>query len=125
MTIAEALHRVVQELQTASRLLSEVYTIGLWSKSDDSSDNRRKRDGLRETDWAISGAHRALRDLQSDSAELVALERDLHALVLEVEQLPGMVSDTMGENLTLDSAIREISQKVTTLMERALRMTTP
>lgn len=122
-SVAEALIRVTQELDTARRLLGEIYSIGLWSKSDDSSDNRRKRNGLREKDWAVSGALRAITELRSyqpDSPEsLNKLEDEMRALVAAVEPLPDIVTDTMGEDGVLDSAIGHISEKVSELLTMA------
>jgi chromosome segregation ATPase len=122
----DALARVMEELSTARRLLEEVSAIGLWSKSDDSSDNRRKRKGLRETDWAVSGALRALTELRSHQSDVPAslstLEDELRVLVGVLEPLPDTVTDTMGENALLDSAISNISDKVSELLERASRL---
>ncbi|HEU4888787.1 MAG TPA: hypothetical protein VFV49_12950 [Thermoanaerobaculia bacterium] len=116
--------RVLEELETAKRLLDEVYSIGLWSKSDD--DNRRKRQGMRETDWAVSGAHRTLTALRPRLQEVPepihALERDLGSLVAVIEPLPETIIDTMGENLALDSAINNISEEVTRLSARASQL---
>jgi len=121
-----ALARVMEELSTARRLLEEVYAIGLWSKSDDSSDNRRKREGLRETDWAVSGALRALMELRSHHSDVPAalntLEDELRVLVGVLEPLPDTVTDTMGENALLDSTIGKVSDKVSELLERASRL---
>lgn len=121
--IADALERVVAELSTATRLLQEVYVIGLWSKSDDCSDNRRRREGMRETDWAISGAHRALTTLRQHLQEIPEaidnLERELQALVAVVEVLPDTVSDTMGDTLALDVDINRTSESVAKLSEQA------
>jgi len=125
--ISDALKRVMGELETAQRLLDEVYSIGLWSKSDDSSDNRRKRQGMRETDWAVSGAHRALKGLRPRLREipepLDALEGDLAALVAVIEPVPETILDTMADhNPALDSAHYRISEEVTRLSERASRL---
>jgi len=121
--VGGALARVMAELDKARRLLAEVYGIGLWSKSDDASDNRRKREGLRETDWALSSALRELTDLRSHHpnipASLGTLEDKLRALVGALEPLPDTVSDTMGESRRLDSTISEISSEISNLMEKA------
>ena len=117
--VAGALDRVVEELSTARRLLDEAYSIGLWSKSDDCSDNRRKRQCLRETDWAISGALRALNGLP---APVDAIARDLRALVAVVEPLPDTVTDTMGTNGELDATISRMSDEVDGLSKRAARL---
>jgi chromosome segregation ATPase len=121
VTAEEALTRAVEELETAKRFLGEVSTIGLWTKSDDSSDNRRKRQGLRETDWAVSGAQRALAAVAAPlrNERLEALETDLRALVARLEPLPDTVSDTMGDSPSLDATILSLSEEVTRLRERA------
>jgi hypothetical protein len=121
VTVAEAVGRAVEELKTAKRLLDEVYTIGLWSKSDDCSDNRRKRQGLRETDWAVSGAQRAVASIAAPLRDerLDALEADLRALVARIEPLPDTVTDTMGDNLALDSTVSSLSDEVERLQEWA------
>ena len=123
--ISEALKEVLGDLAKAQGLLDEVYSIGLWSKSDDCSDNRRKRQGMRETDWAVSGARRALRDLRPRLQEIPesidALEQDLVSLVAVIEPVPETVIDT-GENPALDSAIYRISAEVTRLSEQASQL---
>ena len=117
--VADALDRVVEELSTARRLLDEAYSIGLWNKSDDCSDNRRKRECLRETDWAISGALRALNGLP---AVVDAIAGDLRALVAVVEPLPDSVTDTMGANGDLDGTIGRTSDEVAGLSKRATQL---
>ena len=125
-TTADALGRVMKELDTALHLLEEVDVIGLWSKSDDSSDNRRRRQGLREADWAVSGALRALTDLRAHQpdipATLSALEAELRVLVGVLEPLPHTVTDTMAETGPLDVAIREISREISRLLETASQL---
>lgn len=124
---AEALARAVEELKTARRLLEEVGVIGLWSQSDDSSDNRRRRQGLRESGWAVSGALRALttwRAAQPDvPPPLAALEEDLRTLVGVLEGLTNDVTDTMGENLQFYVAVSKAAEQVAGLLERATRLT--
>jgi hypothetical protein len=121
--VAEALMRVAAALDAARGLLDEVYWTGLWSKSDDSSDNRRKRKGIREADWAVSGALRALVELRSHqpdvAAGVAALETELRVLVGVLEPLPDSVTDTMGESGVLDSKISEISRQISNLIEKA------
>jgi hypothetical protein len=120
-TLGDALARVQDELSTAHRLLNEVYSIGLWTKSDDSSDNRRKRQVLRETDWAASGALRALTALQQSDvpASIHDLEHELRMLVAILEPLPDTVTDTTGENPGLDSIVGNASDKASELLQRA------
>ena len=125
-SVRDALASVVEDLSTAARLLEEASVIGLWSKSDDSSDNRRKRQGLRETDWAVSGALRALTDLHSAHLEVPAqlheLEQELRTLVAEVEPLANMVTDTMGVNFSLDSAMMAAARKISEVLEQAAQL---
>jgi hypothetical protein len=124
-TLGDALARVQAELSTAIRLLNEVYSIGLWVKSDDSSDNRRKRQALRETDWAASGALRALTTLTQQGdvpASIHGLEQELRMLVAILEPLPNTVTDTMGENLALDSIVGNASNKASELLQRAAQL---
>jgi len=123
--IAEALKRVVTDLTTAHELLAEVYSTGLWSRSD--GDNRRIRQALRETDWTISGAHRALRELSDVEPALPepieALKRELQALVARIEPLPNEVTDTMpDQHLWLDVEVMQISDEATRLREQAARL---
>ena len=116
----EWLASAVGDLETAHRLLAEVYSIGLWSKSDDCSDNRKRREGLRETDWAVSGAQRAVAAVraQLQDARLDALEDELRSLVTALEPLPDTVSDTMLETSALDAAISPLSDQIARLRER-------
>lgn len=116
------LRRADEELSTAERLLAEVYSIGVWIKADDCSDNRRRRAGLRETDWAVSGAYRALKaitlvwpDLQ---ASVDALAREAAALVRILEPLPDTIPDTMLETSQLDTAVNSVQEQVSALRER-------
>lgn len=80
--IADALSRAIEQLEKADQLLSEVFSIGLWTKSDDCSDNRQRRKFLREVDWALSDAYRALSGVRvehpEDQTEVDALRSDLH-----------------------------------------------
>lgn len=124
-TLGDALARVHEELSTAHRLLNEVYSIGLWTKSDDSSDNRRKRQALRETDWAASGALRALTTLPQQSdvpASIHGLEHELRMLVAILEPLSDTVTDTMGEDSALDSIVGNVSEKASELLQRAAQL---
>ena len=124
--VTAALRRVIEELSTAERLLAEVYSIGVWVKSDDCSDNRRRRRGLRETDWAVSAAHRALTALPRESVRdaLSALAQDLQALVAVLEPLPDTIPDTMGDNLDFDVTVSELAKRVTALQERTRQLLT-
>lgn len=124
--LVDALARVLAELNAAQHLLEEVNVIGLWSKSDDCSDNRQRRKGLRETDWAVSGALRALTDLRSHQpdlpAGLSALEDGLRALVKVLEPLPHTVLDTMADTGPLDVTIRELLREISNLREKASQL---
>ena len=124
-TLADALARVQAELSTAIGLLNEVSSLGLWVKSDDSSDNRRKRQALRETDWAVSGALRALTTLPQQGgvpASIHDLEQELRMLVAILEPLPDTVTDTEGENPALDSIVGNASDKASELLQRAAQL---
>jgi hypothetical protein len=109
-------------LTTAERLLSEVYSIGVWVKADDCSDNRRKRTGIREADWAVSAAYRALKAIDLEAADVQAavsvLADDAHAVVRLLEPLPDTIPDTMGDNLSLDATINTLGERVAGLRER-------
>jgi hypothetical protein len=122
-TLGDALARVQAELSTAIGLLNEIYVIGLWAKYDD--DNRRKRQALRQTDWAVSGALRALTTLPQQGdvpASIHDLEQELRMLVAILEPLPDEVIDTMGENPALDSTLGNASRKASELLERATQL---
>ena len=120
MTAEAALRRVVEQLDLAGRLLAEVYSIGVWVKSDDSSDNRERRKRLRETDWAVADAHRAAASVDSSAAQDLA--RDLMALDAIIEPMPDTISDTMADNLGFDAMISELQEKVAALLERARKL---
>jgi hypothetical protein len=124
--ICEALKEVLGDLKKAQGLLDEVSTIGVWSKSDGCGDNREKRQKMRETDWAVSGAHRALKQLRPRLQEfpepIDALERDLASLVAVIEPLPETILDTMLDTPALDSAIYGISPEIARLSERASQL---
>ena len=122
-TVGDALTRVQAELSTALRLLNEIYVIGLWAKYDDN--NRRKRQALRETDWAASGALRALTTLPQQGdvpASIHDLEQELRMLVAILEPLPETVIDTMGENPALDVIVGNASRKAEELLQRAAQL---
>jgi hypothetical protein len=124
-TPAEALARAIADLETAKRLLEEIASLGVWSRSYDSSDNRRRREGLRETDWAVSGAHRELAGIPTElrDARLDALETDLRSLVARLEPLPDTVSDTMADDdLTFYVAVRNLTDEVERLHQRAIAL---
>ncbi len=101
MTLTEQLREI---LEKTAALLNEADNIGLWSKSDDSSDNRNKRRLLREADWKSSEGVRAL---QAAGAEHAQLEADFRELMHFLESLPDEVTDWMGANPQLDSKVRE------------------
>jgi hypothetical protein len=120
--VLDLLRRAEDELSAAGRLLSEVYSIGLWVQADDSSDNRSKRNALRETDWAVSGAWRALSAIQLEWPDLqvavASLAGDTHSIVRLLEPLPDTIADTMGENLSLDATMSSLTDQVAALRER-------
>ena len=99
MTLTEQLRGILA--QTAA-LLHEADNVGLWVKSDDSSDNRDKRRLLREADWKSSEGVRAL---QAAGVELPGLEADFRELMHFLEPLPDEVTDWMGANPQLDLKI--------------------
>jgi hypothetical protein len=111
----DVLQRILWELEKADELLAEAYSIGLWVKADDSSDNRRRRTVLREADWEVSAAMRNAAELQIDRQ----LEQDLHALMKLLEPLPDLVSDTMIDNPPeLDGKISEAREEIGRLRGR-------
>jgi hypothetical protein len=114
-TAAEILTRISRTLGIAKDQLAEVDSIGLWSKSDDSSDSRRKREGLREAGSSISYAGRTLKE-----ADLPAL-RPIAAALAEFEAmvapLAGMVTDTMGTSHDLDYRLSRARTKAAELLE--------
>lgn len=124
-TPAEALAYAILELDAARKLLEEIASLGLWFRSDDSSDNRRRRQGLRETDWAVSAAQRAIAGIPAELRDerLDALEADLRSLVARLEPLPGTVSDTMADDdLPFYVSVRELSDAVERLHARAVEL---
>ena len=117
------IQRAIDQLELAARLLADVYSIGVWVKSDDCSDNRNRRKGIRETDWAVSDAYRAAASV--DSPEAQALARDLKALVAVLEPIPDTISDIMAESLDFDVMISDLQKKVENLLERARQIAPP
>ena len=99
--------RAIEQLELAARLLEEESNVGLWVSSDDCSDNRRRRQLLREADWAVSDAHRCL---PGDAA--------IAALMAKVEPLADVVTDTMGVNHELDLKVSEARQEAEELANR-------
>jgi hypothetical protein len=113
--VAEELERVARTLGLLSERLAEVDTIGLWAKSDGSSDNRRKRQGLREADWDVSYVNRVLTEflpLAGEAREelqpLADAAAELQALI---EPLAGLVTDTMGTNYDLDVRLSQARER--------------
>jgi hypothetical protein len=116
---AEELVRVARTLSLLSDRLAEVDTIGLWSKSDDSSDNRRKRQGLTEADWDASFVNRVLTEFLPLAGEarqelqpLADAAAELQALI---EPLAGLVIDTMLTNYDLDVRLSRAREKTADL----------
>jgi len=116
---AEELVRAARTLGLLSERFAEVDTIGLWSKSDDSSDNRRKRQGLREADWDASYVNRVLTEflpLAGEArAELQPLADAAAELQALIEPLAGLVTDTMGTNYDLDVRLSHAREKAAEL----------
>ncbi|HKS23635.1 MAG TPA: hypothetical protein VJZ76_12600 [Thermoanaerobaculia bacterium] len=102
--------RAIEQLELAARLLEEESNVGLWVSSDDCSDNRRRRQLLREADWAISDAHRCLPD---DAA--------IAALMAKVEPLADLVTEWMGANPWLDLQVMGAREEAEKLAERLRR----
>lgn len=103
------LARAIESLDEAARLLNEAYTIGLWVRADDCSDNRNRRRVLREADWAASSAEREL----AGNAALAPLREEIRAIVAALEPLPDFVTDTMIDNPPeLDSRIRHALEQI-------------
>jgi hypothetical protein len=121
--LTRALEYACECLDRAEALLNEVDTIGLWVKSDDSSDNRRKRTALRETDWTLSGAVRridgVLPGVPAVRVVLTELRDELRKLVAAVEPLPDLVTDTMDKNPELDDCVRRLREEIARVRERA------
>ena len=113
-SIQDLLRRAEEQLSLAERLLSEAGSIGLWVKADDSSDNRRRRTALREADWAVSDAYRALNAIEVASP----LAEEAQAIVRLLEPLPDTIPDTMGDDRALDSTVSTINEQVRALRER-------
>lgn len=118
----DLLQRAIGDLRSAARLLAEVYSIGVWVKADDCSDNRRRRKGLREADWAVSGAYRALNAIELEWPDLQASVRSLaqeaDAIVRVLEPLPDTIPDTMGDNLELDCTVSTLIEQMEALCAR-------
>ena len=119
---SRSLTRVDEELHNAARLLQEADVIGLWSKSDDCSDNRNKRRLLREADWAVSGALRAVAEFQDSQdgwqAAVASLSDRIRALVELLEPLPPMITDTKLANPHVDGAIQTALDEIARLIEQ-------
>ncbi|HJQ39653.1 MAG TPA: hypothetical protein VKB93_21120 [Thermoanaerobaculia bacterium] len=101
MTLPDQLRKILEQTAT---LLTEADNIGLWVKSDDSSDNRNKRRLLREADWKSSEGVRAL---EAAGVELPGLLEDFRELMHFLEPLPDDVTDWMGANPQLDLKVRK------------------
>jgi hypothetical protein len=113
------MNRVIEQLELASRLLDDVFSIGVWSESDDSSDNRNRRKGIREVDWAVADAYRSAASIETPEAQ--ALARDLLALDKIIEVIPDTISDTMAKGAGFDATVLDLREKVAALLERARR----
>jgi hypothetical protein len=111
-----ALTSAMGALDEAHALLAEVDGIGLWSGSDDDSDNRHRRAGLREADWAVSRAHREIRECVAQGRELrhrlEPVEAELAELVRFMESLPELVSVTRDPNFLLSRGVGEARERV-------------
>ena len=123
---AAILDLVAEDLMNAHQILDDVSNIGVWSKSDDCSDNRQRRKGLREADSRVSRARRRLTDLETTEPELqrdfALLDADIGAVVADLEPLPDTVSDIMDKNPALDVSIYDAMARIDALRERSLGM---
>lgn len=123
---AEELQRVARTLSILSERLAEVDTIGLWSKSDDSSDNRRKRQGLKEADWDASFVNRVLTEflpLAGETRPDLQPVADAAAELQEMlEPLAGLVTDTMLANYDLDIRLTRAREKTAALQAHVARL---
>jgi len=121
--LIQTLKYVVECLDRADQLLNEVDTIGLWVKSDDCSDNRRKRTALRETDWTLYGAvakiNNLLPDVPAAQVALGQLCERLRKLVAVAEPLPDRVTDISDKDPELDKIIRDMRDEIAELRDRA------
>jgi hypothetical protein len=121
---AAVLDRVAENLVNAHQIVNDVYVIGVWSTSDDSSDNRQRRKGLREADWAASGASSKLRSFETTEPELqrdfALLDADIRAVVADLELLLDTVSNIMDSTLALDVSINDAKAQIEALRERCL-----
>lgn len=102
--LTDPLTRAREQLELAARLLYDADNVGLWIKSDDDSDNRNKRRWLREADWAVSDASRALKSIDTELTDTTLLA-DVLAMVAELEPLPELRD-------------REINARISGAMER-------
>jgi hypothetical protein len=125
---AEELARVARTLGLLGERLAEVDAIGVWSKSDDSSDNRRKRQGLMEADWDASYVNRVLAeflplagDARLELQPLAGAAAELQALI---EPLSGLVTDTMGTNHDLDVRVSQARERTAELQARVAALQT-
>jgi len=123
---ADELVRIARTLGLLGERLAEVDTIGLWSSSDDSGDNRRKRQGLMEADWDVSYVNRALADflpLAGEArAELQPVADAAAELQALIEPLAGLVTDTMGTNHDLDVRLSRARARTEELQGRVAEL---
>ncbi|MEO8380279.1 MAG: hypothetical protein ABI779_11500 [Acidobacteriota bacterium] len=121
-SVIRVLREAVEDFERTVELLQEADNVGLWNKSDDSSDNRRKRTLLREADWSLSSAERELAACRPEPFDvretIVAFEAEVHALVLRLEPLAGLVTDTMGVNHSLDYTVSVMQTELRETAER-------
>ena len=116
---ADELVRVARTLGLLSERLAEADTIGLWSKSDDSSDNRRKREGLRGADWDVSYVNHVLTEFLPLAGEarpeLQPLADAAAELQARIEPLAELVTDTMETNYDLDVRLSQARERTAEL----------
>jgi len=119
--LRNALDKVIEYLDDAERILREVDSIGLWVKSDDCTDNRQRRRGLRDADWTVAGAVRKIASVRIPSVQplIDALAKDLGELDQFLEPLPDLVSDIMDRNPDLDGKVGKALDEIGKLRDRA------
>ena len=114
--LPSGLPRAVEKLEAAERILREVYSIGVWTSSDDCSFNRNRRRLVREARSEVADAGDALASLPSRNA---MFEEDVRTLVAFLERIPDTVPDTMADrDPVFDSVISDAISRVESLLER-------
>lgn len=118
--IEEHLTWTIRWLQGMQRHLREALSIGVWMKSDDSSDNRNKR---RELSDAASDAWSAADQLSRITA--FEMQKALNPMLAEIRELENAlrplaesILDTMGENPALDRRLGQLEDQMEELVDK-------